>query len=294
MAIYAHLPGRGAVTVTGDDRVAFLQGLVSNDVDRVAPDRAVHAAFLTAQGKYLHDFFIVALGDGLVLDCEADRRGDLLRRLRLYRLRSKVDLRDTGDAFAVFAGFGDGVLDSVGLPAERGAARPIGDGLVFVDSRLAALGVRFILPAETATSTLVGLGLAEGTQEDYDAMRIPLGVPDSSRDITVEKSTLMESGFDELNGISWDKGCYMGQELTARTKYRGLVKRRLVPVTADGPLPPPGTPIVRNGREVGELRGGIAGHALALMRVDALAGDSEPLTADTTTVTPHKPAWADF
>ena len=294
MARYAHLPGRGAVTVTGDDRVAFLQGLVSNDVNRVAPDRAVHAGFLTAQGKYLHDFFIVALGDGLALDCEAGRRDDLIRRLRIYRLRSKVDLGNAGDAFAVFAGFGDGVLESVGLPAERGAARPIGGGLVFVDSRLTELGVRFMLPAETAASTLADLGLAEGTQDDYDAVRIPLGVPDSSRDITVEKSTLMESGFDELNGISWDKGCYMGQELTARTKYRGLVKRRLVPVTADGPLPPPGTPILRSGREVGELRGGIAGHALALMRVDALAADGDPLTAEATTVTPHKPAWADF
>ena len=294
MATYAHLPGRGVVMVTGDDRISFLQGLVSNDVNRVVAERSIHAGFLTAQGKYLHDFFIAALADGLVLDCEAARRDDLIRRLRVYKLRSKVDLRDAGDALAVFAAFGDGVFGSVDLPAERGAAREIGGGLVFVDPRLAELGVRFILPAETAASTLAGLGLAEGTPEDYDAVRIPLGVPDSSRDIIVEKSTLMESGFDELNGISWDKGCYMGQELTARTKYRGLVKRRLVPVTTDGPLPPPGTPIVRNGREVGELRGGIAGHALALMRVDALDGDDGPLTADTTTVTPRKPAWAEF
>ena len=115
------------------------------------------------------------------------------------------------------------------------------------------------------------LGSARGAGDGcrYDALRLSLGVPDGSRDLPVEKALLLESGFDELHGVDWDKGCYMGQELTARTKYRGLVKRRLFPVRVDGPLPAPGTAIQRNGQEVGEIRSGSGDRALAMLRLDA-------------------------
>jgi folate-binding protein YgfZ len=132
------------------------------------------------------------------------------------------------------------------------------------------------------------LGLTEAPAGAYDALRLSLGVPDGSRDLPVEKALLLESGFDELHGVDWDKGCYMGQELTARTKYRGLVKRRLFPVKVNGPLPAPGTAIQRDGQEVGEIRSGSGDRALAMLRLDARDG---ALTAEGARIVPEVPGW---
>ncbi len=228
-ACFVILDDRGILAVSGPDRRAFLQGLVSNDVDKVGPDRARYAALLTAQGKYLHDFTMVELSETILLDAEAQRLADLKRRLSIYRLRAKAALEERPD-LAVAAVFGAGALARLDLPDEPGAARALGSGVVFVDPRLAALGARCILPRGAARSALTKAGLAETGFDAYDHLRLGLGVPDGSRDLVLEKSILLEAGFDELNGVDWHKGCYIGQELTARTKYRGLVKRRLVPV----------------------------------------------------------------
>lgn len=294
MPASTRLTDRGVLAIRGEDRVAFLQGLVSNDVTAVAPDRAIHAAFLTPQGKYLHDFFIVERGDALLLDCEAERRADLMRRLRIYKLRAKVEIADETEAWAIVAIHGEGAVAAIGGGAIPGAALPFAGGVAYVDPRLAALGARAIVPADRAEELLAAAGLEAADRRDWDALRLSLGVPDGSRDLEVEKSTLMESGFDELNGISWKKGCYMGQELTARTKYRGLVKRRLVPIALDGPPPAAGTELTRDGKPVGEVRSGLAldggGRALALIRLEALANDA-PLDAGGIPAHPRKPAW---
>ncbi len=119
----------------------------------------------------------------------------------------------------------------------------------------------------------IGAGFAEAGFTAYDHLRLRLGVPDGSRDLVLEKSILLEAGFDELNGVDWDKGCYIGQELTARTKYRGLVKRRLVPVAIDGPAPAPGTIVTADGRDVGEMRSSNDEAGLALLRIEAVLGN---------------------
>lgn len=290
---YAILADRGVLEVAGEDRRTFLQGLVSNDVTKATVDRAIYAALLTAQGKYLYDFPIVALGEALYLDAEAARLGDLQRRLGLYRLRSKVTLADASDRFAVAAAFGDGAADRFGLPAEPGAATGFAGGVAYVDPRLAALGVRLLLPRERLPAALDALG-APADVAAYDRLRLGLGVPDGSRDLATEKAILLEAGFDELNGIDWNKGCYMGQELTARTKYRALIKKRLMPVTVDGPLPAPGTPVMLGGDEAGELRSGRDGLALALLRLDAVeeaASTGVALTAGTATLSAARPDW---
>jgi len=285
--------GRGLLAVTGEDRQQFLQGLISNDVDKVSPTRAIHAALLTAQGKYLHDFFVVALEETLILDGEAARLADLQRRLGLYRLRAKVTLGAAPGDLAVFAAFGDGAVAALGLPGEPGAARQFAGGVVFADPRLAALGARLIAPRETAAAALRAAGFAEADFAAYDRLRLAQGVPDGSRDLPIEKAILLEAGFDELNGVDWQKGCYIGQELTARTKYRGLVKKRLMPVRVEGTLPPPGTPITLDGKEAGELRSGRDGIALALLRLEAVAG-GQSLQAGEARVTALKPDWAQF
>jgi folate-binding protein YgfZ len=277
---------RDVLRLTGEDRAAFLQGLVSNDMRKVAPDRAVFAAFLTPQGKYLHDFHVVALGDAWLIDCEAGRGADLFRRLRMYKLRSKVELADVTADWAVAAIPGE-ALD---LPNEPGAARALVDGVIHVDARTAALGARALLPKATAKAALAGLGLTETGPEAWDRLRLTLGVPDGSRDLVPEKTVLLEANYDSLNAIAWDKGCYMGQELTARTRYRGLLKKRLAPVLLDGPAPEPGTLILRDGREAGEMRSSRDGIGLALLRLEALEGESGPLLAGDTSIRPATPA----
>ena len=127
----------------------------------------------------------------------------------------------------------------------------------------------------------------------YEDLRLGLGVPDGSRDLVVEKSILLEAGFDELNGVDWHKGCYIGQELTARTKYRGLIKRRLVPVAIDGPAPTPGTVVTADGRDVGEMRSSNGGRGLALLRTDAVV-EKKRLMAGDAVIVPTKPAWMHF
>jgi tRNA-modifying protein YgfZ len=259
------LPDRGVIEVAGEDRVAFLQGLVSNDVTRVAPGNAVWAALLTPQGKWTADFFILA-GDGrLLLDCVRAEAPELVTRLNRYRLRSKAIVRDASAEFAVYVAW-EGAPD---LPAGAIAAP---------DPRLSQAGWRIL-----ATAPLP----ANATQAEWDAHRLALGLPEAA-DLEAEKTVLLEAGFDELNGISWSKGCYMGQELTARTRYRGLVRRRLLPVAIEGPLPTPGTPVLRDGQEVGTMRSGRGTAGLATLRLEALDG---PLACAEARLVPRVPAW---
>jgi folate-binding protein YgfZ len=263
----ALLPARGVVEVTGEDRVAFLQGLVSNDVAAAAPGRAVFAALLTPQGKWLADFLILADGDRLLLDCEAAQVAMLVPRLSRFRLRSRVMLRDASAEFMVHAGWGDAAL-----PA---------DAIAAPDPRLPEAGWRALAPAP-----LPGV---DADAAAWDRHRLALGLPEGSLDLVPEQSVLLEAGYDALHGISWSKGCYMGQELTARTKYRGLLKRRLVPVAVAGPLPEAGTPILSGGAEVGQMRSGRDGFGMALLRLEAL--DGRLLGCGAAGLTPRIPSW---
>jgi tRNA-modifying protein YgfZ len=291
-AYFVLLNDRGVLAVGGPDRRAFLQGLVSNDVDKVGPDQARYAALLTAQGKYLHDFMMVEAAETILLDAEAQRLADLKRRLSIYRLRARTVLDEQPD-LAVAAVFGDGAIAALGLSGEPGMAQPFASGIAFVDPRLTALGGRCILPSASARSALTRAGLTEAGFRAYDHLRLGLGVPDGSRDLLLEKSLLLEAGFDELNGVDWHKGCFIGQELTARTKYRGLVKNRLMPVAIEGPAPVPRTIVTADGRDVGEMRSSSEGRGLALLRIDALRAGKKLMAGDVA-IFPTKPEWMRF
>jgi len=291
---YAILEDRGLLMVGGADAREFLQGLISNDINKVTDTQSIYAALLTPQGKFLFDFFVFETAGGLILETEGGRLPELVKKLTMYKLRAAVELADVTEDWAVAVLWGDGLAQGLGLSPEAGAATAWKDGQVCVDPRLADAGLRALLPAGSAEAVLSESGAEAATPADYDRYRLGLGLPDGSRDLILEKSTLLESGFDELHGVDWNKGCYMGQELTARTKYRGLVKKRLVPVTLEGAMPEPGTPIVAGGKEVGELRSGRDGQGLALMRLEFLESGDAACTAGEASVTPKKPAWAEF
>jgi folate-binding protein YgfZ len=265
MTKLALLPRRGVVDIAGEDRVGFLQGLVSNDVTKAAPGTAVWAALLTPQGKWLADFFILSDGERLLLDCERDQAAMLIAKLARFRLRAKVAIRDISGTVWVHAAWD-------GRPEIAGA-------VMAPDPRLPQAWARILTREPLA---------ANATEAEWDLHRLALGLPDGSRDLEPEKTVLLEAGFDELHGVSWSKGCYLGQELTARTKYRGLVKRRLVPVEVAGTLPEPGTPVLAEGREVGAMRSGRETRGLALLRLEALG---EPLSCGAATLIPRVPDW---
>lgn len=264
---YTSLPNRGVLWIEGEDRLTFLQGLISNDVNKITDKEAIYAAFLTPQGKFLCDLFIIQAQDGLLVDVEKDALSTFKKKLTMFKLRSKVSVKDVSEDYTVMAAFG-GEIDQEG---------------VFKDPRLETAGYRAILANGKNIDDA-----SEVSFDEYDLHRIKLGLPDGGRDMKVDKSILLENGFDELNGVDWDKGCYMGQELTARTKYRALIKKRLFPVAIDGVLPAPGTEILSDDKVVGEIHSGVGQHALATLKLHAL---EDELKAGTAQVTPRRPTW---
>ena len=249
---YVKLSERGLITVGGPDRKEFLQGLISNDIEQVSPERAIWAALLTAQGKYLHDFFIVEIDDVFYLDCEAERLMDLGQRLSRFKLRAEVDL-GIADGFGVWACYGTEALARADLESEPGIAKSLAEGTVYCDPRISDIGARAALSAKSAGAYWQKLGIEPGSAADYDRLRISLGLPDGSRDMVVEKAILLENNFDPLHGVDWNKGCYVGQENTARIRLKNKLSKRLLPVEIiDGKLDEDET-VYCNDVEIGKI-----------------------------------------
>ncbi|MBC06409.1 folate-binding protein [Thalassospira sp.] len=291
---YALLPDRAVIRVSGPDRVSFLQGLVSNNIETISPEKSGYGALLTPQGKFLFDFFVYHQDeDSLLIECErgenGERAAELFKKLRMYKLRAKAELSDISDSYNVMAVFGKDALSSLSLAATPGSTAHMADGIKAVDPRLAEMGARVLLP-KNALAEMGAIGAQESDVETYHQMRVSLGIPNGSEEMEVEKSILLESGFEELGGVDFKKGCYMGQELTARTKYRGLVRKRLLPVKIDGPAPSVGTPIMNGDKEAGIIRSVHGDFGLALIRLERIEGDAELLAGDAK-VTVSVPDW---
>lgn len=289
-ACFASLENRGVLALAGPDTLPFLQGIVTNDVDPAAAGRPVFAALLTPQGKYLHDFFLVPSAGRFLLDCERGRIDDLRRRLAMYRLRAKVTIDDASEQVAVFTAFGDGAAARLGLSDRPGDGAAFGDGIAFVDPRLPRLGARALLPRATGAATLEAVGLQPAPRGDYDRQRRLLGIAEGSGEIGVERTLALEAGLDVLNGVSFAKGCYVGQEVTSRMHNRKLVKKRIVPVTIDGPTPASGTPVMRGESEAGEVCAAEDGIGLALLRLESLA-QGATLSAGPARLIPRPAEW---
>jgi folate-binding protein YgfZ len=232
---FTKLENRGLIRISGTARRKFLQGLISNDINLLDTHPLIYTCLLTPNGKFLHDFFIREENETLLLDCEGgERTHDLAKRFEVYKLRADITIEMTNPV-TVYVVIGD---SSIGLP----------------DPRHSDMGTRTHKKPEN---------LPEEPFSSWDIHRIKLCIPDGSRDMIPEKSTLLECGIDRLNGISFDKGCYMGQELTARMHYRGLVKKRLSVVTGEN-LPAAGEDIIQNGQRIGEMRSSCGLYGLAV------------------------------
>lgn len=294
--IYASiLTNRGYIIVSGEDRADFLQGLLTNDVTKITDNQSIYALLLTPQGKYCYDLIISQINnDSWVIEGDADRLHDLITRLNMYKLRSQVTLTPDPDHCVVALwnphGGEDGVAEALELPARNGAAHTTSLWTAMMDPRLEALGARLRIKRDGVTHLSECLGLTLVDESEYKYHRIMQGVPESASELIVDKSIPLECGMDELNAIDWNKGCYVGQELTARTRYRGLVRKRLVPFTVMGAVNNEDR-IMAGEAEVGSWYVLSHDKGLALLRLEALEGS---LTCGGIEVLPNVQGWMKF
>jgi folate-binding protein YgfZ len=274
------LPSRAVLKIGGADAHKFLQGLITNDIGKVQGADAVHAGLLSPQGKILFDFFLVAEGDGFLADVAREQEEGLLKRLAFYRLRAAVEI-GADPSRRVAACWG-------GKPAKpRGA-------IVYADPRLPALGYRAFLPQG---SGLAELGCDAASEQDYHAFRISLGVPEGGKDYVFGDVFPHEALFDQLNGVDFNKGCFVGQEVVSRMEHRGTARKRIVPVEGASSLPAPGTSIEAAGAAIGTL-GSVSGTwGLALIRLDRAedaVARGQSLAAGGVGIALRRPAFARF
>lgn len=281
----AYLPDRGVVSVTGPDAQTFLQNIITNDMGLLATQRAIHAGLLSPQGKILFDFFVIRTDDGFLLDVARSQIPALVQRLSMYKLRSAVEIADCSAGFTITAIWGNG---TDAIP---------GEGVIaFADPRLEALGFRLLLTLESDWVP-AKIDCKPATHEDYDAHRIMLGVPEGGKDYVFGDAFPHEALFDQLGGVSFTKGCFIGQEVVSRMQHRGTARKRIVPVVADGYLPDPGSEIRAGTAAIGTLATSSGNRALALIRIDRAADAAargEPLLAGNSTIKIDLPDWATF
>ncbi|MGE6739056.1 YgfZ/GcvT domain-containing protein [Allorhizobium pseudoryzae] len=264
----AHLPDRSLIHIGGADAGDFLHGIITTDVEGLPENEARPGALLTPQGKILFDFLIWRTAEGFVLECETNQREALIRRLTLYKLRAAVSL--TAGETGITVTWGDAADSTSGI----------------VDEAFRKAGILL---------TRQPVNEAEGHGEDaYDALRIEAGLAVSGRDYALQDAFPHDVLLDLDGGLSFRKGCYIGQEVVSRMQHRGTARRRVAQVTADTALPVSGTELMAGGKPVGSLGTVCGNRALAIVRIDRV-GDALaqgiPVLAGEVAVTLALPAW---
>jgi folate-binding protein YgfZ len=283
----ALLPDRGVVKVSGDDARTFLNGLFTVDIGKMTPGMARFSALLTPQGKIVADFIVYEPstedGGGFLIDCPRALAGTLVEKLGFYKLRAKVQIEDLSAALGVMAVW-PGKAESEYGPS-------------FTDPRLPELGTRIILPPEIVAEAAADLGAILGDADAYDTHRVGLGVPRGGMDFSYGDTFPHEANMDQLGGVDFDKGCYVGQEVVSRVEHRGSARSRIVPLAYEDHAPDDGLPIMAGEKQLGMIGSAAGGQALALVRLDRL-GDAiaagTPVEAGGIKLHAKKPAWAKF
>lgn len=279
----AHLKDRGVIRVSGEDARDFLQNIVTNEMETVTEERAGYGGLLTPQGKIISDFLVIAVpeaeGSGFLLDAPLLQVPDLMKRLKLYKLRAKVALDDLSEASAVIA-------------ATDGSKLPEDAGFVFADPRLPELGDRAITDRDGVEE------IAGEEMETYHARRVALGIPDGGRDFAYGDTFPHEALFDQLGGVSFKKGCYIGQEVVSRMQHRGTARTRVVPVVfTEGLNPEIGVEATAGGKVLGRVGSAAGGRGLAMLRLDRVAdalAQGQTLDGGGLAFTLEKPAFLRF
>ena len=255
------LSDRSIIAVSGADRHTFLQGLITQDIKRLSPEQPLYACLLNPQGKVLFDFFLYEQGEEILLDVWSAWQEELQKRLKMYKLRADVEVA-TKPALKVYATF-----------SEMGAADP----------RHAEMGRR-ILSEDSHEAESDGV---------YHQKRIALGIPDSA-DFIEGRSFTAEYGIADLHGVSYSKGCYVGQEVVARSKSRGVLRKAVHIVEGQQPLPATGTVVTLGEKEIGQLRSHLGTQGIAMLRIEDVQKaqeNNQPLMAGEVEITAKTPEW---
>jgi folate-binding protein YgfZ len=283
----ALLPDRGVVKVAGVDARIFLNGLLTTDVAKVTPAQARFGALLTPQGKIIVDCIVAEApaedGGGVFLDCPKALAPALVEKLNFYKLRAKVICEDLSKVLGVMA-----IWDRSGSTDY---------GLLYPDPRLPALGQRVMLPPHLAKDAVADLGAELVEASAYEAHRIAQGVPRGGLDFMYGDAFPHETDMDQLAGVDFDKGCYVGQEVVSRIEHRGTARSRIVPVIATGFVPDAGVPVMAGDKQVGTTGSHAGASGLAMLRLDRVAdarAAGTPLTAGGIAIELRKPGWATF
>jgi len=279
----APLADRGVVRVSGADAAKLLQGLITADLDRLAGQPAIFAGLLTPQGKILFDFFVVKSEGEFLLETARDKAADLAKRLTFYKLRANVAIADVSAGCAVAALWGD-PQPAIGSPA-----------VIYQDPRLAELGWRGIAPG--SFDWVVGARDAVAASEaEHHAHRIRLGVPEGGRDYALGDAFPHEALFDQIGGVNFDKGCYIGQEVVSRMEHRSTARKRVVPIAGTGPLQA-GADVKAGEATIGTVGSVAEDRGLALLRLDRVGealGKGQAITAGGVPITVKLPPWVRF
>ena len=283
----ALLPDRGVVKVAGADARTFLNGLLTTNVEKVTPEQAHFGALLTPQGKIIVDCIVIEAsaedGGGFFLDCPRALAPQLLEKLKFYKLRAKAICEDLSEGLGVMA-----IWDGHGATEY---------GLLYADPRLPALGQRVMLPPHLAKEAAAELGADLMEAQAYEAHRIALGVPRGGLDFIYGDAFPHETDMDQLAGVDFEKGCYVGQEVVSRMEHRGTARNRIVPITAESFAPDAGVPVMAGEKTIGVTGSHAGNRGLAMLRLDRLAdarAAGAPLTAGGVAIEPQKPEWATF
>ena len=283
----ALLGDRGVVKVAGEDARKFLNGLLTTDIAKVTPQRASFAALLTPQGKIMVDMIVAEApaedGGGFFIDCPRALSLTLTDRLNFYKLRAKVLVEDLSAVLGVLA-IWEGTRETE-------------YGLCYADPRLDALGMRCMLPPHLAADAAADLGATLVEASEYEAHRIALGAPRGGLDFQYSDAFPHEADMDQLNGVDFAKGCYVGQEVVSRVEHRGTARKRVVPVTFADFGPEAGVPVRVGEASAGVMGSSANGRGLAMLHLsrigDALAAGT-PIMSGGIALHPVKPDWARF
>jgi folate-binding protein YgfZ len=283
----ALLPDRGVVKVSGDDSRTFLNGLFTIDVTKMTPGTARFGALLTPQGKIVADFIVFEAteedGGGFLIDCPRALSGTLVEKLIFYKLRAKVAVQDLSATLGVMAVW-PGAAESEYGPS-------------FADPRLPDLGTRVILPPDTTADAARDLGAMLVDADVYDAHRIALGIPRGGTDFSYGDAFPHEANMDQLGGVDFEKGCYVGQEVVSRVEHRGSARSRIISLRYENQSPDESLPVMAGEKQIGFVGSATNGHGVALVRLDRLEdamAAGTPIEAGGIRLHATKPAWAKF
>ncbi len=286
---YSFLPDRAVIAISGEDARSFLQGIITNDIYKVSENTAVFAAILSPQGRFLHDFFIIESQEKLFLETEKSSLPDLLKRLKMYKLRSNVEIEErpelkVGVTFSLKGGEYSSpssltLTPSEEVVVENSSAYPR-NSFTYQDPRHSELGTR-----------IIGENLPIESTGDYDLHRLKLAIPEGSKDLIVNRSLPVEWAYEKLHGVDFNKGCYVGQEVTARSVHRASLHKYIHSVKANSKLPPAGTKIMAGEKEAGIIASSHSNIGLALLNMEAVANSKE-LLCESVSMSAEIPTWA--